>query len=63
MPQAVQMIVILSCFLPIALGRNHRFDALLVTTRQNFVRVIGSVRQQGPGIHTFNQDASLATIC
>ena len=59
---AIQLPIMLSLHLAVALRRDHRFDAPPAAVRQDPVGVMSPVRQQRPGIHTLDQDVSLAAI-
>ncbi len=59
---AIQLPIMLPRRLAVALRRDHRFDAPPAAVRQELVGVMSPVRQQRSGIHSFDQDISLATI-
>ncbi len=59
---AIQLPIVLSLYLAVALRRDHRLDAPPAAVCQDLVGVMSPVRQQRPGIHPLDQDVSLAAI-
>ncbi len=62
MSPAIQLPVMLPLYLAVAFRRDHRFGAPPATVRQDFVGITSPIRQQCSGIHSFDQDVSLAAI-